>query len=109
MSKYSWPDAKAPIAEVKPHIREIHGDTVLDNYYWMIDYFKKGPDSTKVTDYLKAENEYLDTMMSDSGGLRDHLFTELKSRIKEKDESVPVFKNGYFYYTKTEEGKQYYK
>lgn len=106
---YKWPDVKAPVAEVKPHNRIIHGDTVVDNYYWMIDYFKKGPDSTKAVDYLKAENAYTDTMMSGTKQLQADLFTEMKARIKEKDESVPVFKNGYFYYTRTEDGKEYYK
>lgn len=106
---YQWPTAKAPIAEITPFNRIIHGDTVVDNYYWMIDYFKKGPDSTKVVNYLKAENAYLDTMMKGTDKLQADLFTEMKSRIKEKDESVPVFKNGYFYYTRTEDGQQYFK
>jgi len=107
---YKWPQGiTAPIADIKPHNRSIHGDTVPDNYYWMIDYFKKGPDSTKVVDYLKAENKYLDTMMSGTKDFQKKLFEEMKARIKEKDESVPVFKNGYYYYTRNEEGKQYYK
>ena len=109
MEPMKWPDAKAPIAEIIPHNRIIHGDTVADNYYWMIDYFKKGPDSTKVVDYLKAENSYLDTMMKSTDAFQADLFKEMKGRIKEKDESVPVLKNGYFYYTKTEDGKQYFK
>ena len=109
MTEFKWPDAKAPVADIKPHKRILHGDTVIDNYYWMIDYFKKGPDSTNVVDYLNAENKYLDAMMSGSEVFRADLFKELKGRIKEKDESVPVFKNGYFYYSKTEDGKQYYK
>jgi oligopeptidase B len=109
METYKWPDAKAPVAEIKPYTRTIHGDTVVDNYNWMIDYFKKGPDSAKVVDYLTAENEYLDTMMSGSKNFREDLFKELKGRIKEKDESVPVFHNDYFYYSKTEDGNQYYK
>ena len=101
--------APSPIADKKEHWRTIHNDSVLDNYYWMYDYFGKGPDSTKVVDYLKAENSYLDTVMSGTNKLQADLFTEMKARIKEKDESVPVLKNGYFYYTRTEEGKQYYK
>jgi oligopeptidase B len=109
MDNYKWPDVKAPVAEIKPKERIIHGDTVTDNYYWMIDYFKKGADSSKVVNYLKAENAYLDTMMSGTKDLQADLFKELKGRIKEKDESVPVFKNGYFYYSRTEEGKQYSK
>lgn len=106
---YQWPAEQPPIAEKKAYNRTIHGDTVPDNYYWMIDFFKKGPDSTKVVDYLKAENTYLDTMMSGTRQFQANLFTEMKSRIKEKDESVPYFKNGYYYYTRTEDGKQYYK
>lgn len=109
MEPINWPDAKAPVAEILPHKRVMHGDTVVDNYYWMIDYFKKGPDSTKVVDYLKAENAYLDTMMKSTDTFQANLFKEMKGRIKEKDESVPVFKNGYFYYSRTEDGQQYYK
>ena len=75
----------------------------------MNDYFKKGPDSTRVVEYLEAENAYLDTMMAGTKQLQADLFQEMKGRIKEKDESVPVFDNGYYYYTRTEEGKQYYK
>ena len=101
--------ASFPVAEKKEHWRTLHGDKVLDNYYWMYDYFGKGPDSTKVVDYLKAENNYLETVMTGTKQLQADLSTEMKSRIKEKDESVPVFKNGYYYYTRTENGKQYYK
>ncbi len=106
---FTWPSAKAPVAPMKQHDRIMHNDTVTDHYYWMIDYFKKGPDSSLVIDYLKKENEYLDTMMKGAKPLREKLFIEMKSRIKEKDESVPVFRNGYYYYERTEEGKEYYK
>jgi oligopeptidase B len=98
-----------PVAEKKPHWRVLHGESVLDNYYWMYDYFGKGPDSTRVVEYLKAENAYLDTVMHDTKKMQTDLFAEMKARIKEKDESVPWFKNGYFYYTRTEDGKQYEK
>lgn len=104
-----FPDMKAPVAEKQEHIREIHGDKVNDPYYWMIDYFKKGKGSTKVVDYLKAENTYWEGMMKDTEPFREKLFQEMKARIKEKDESVPVFRNGYYYYTRTETGKQYFK
>ena len=104
-----FPDLKAPVAEKQEYIRNIHNDKVNDPYYWMIDYFKKGKDSTKVIDYLKAENTYWESMMKDTESFREKLFQEMKARIKEKDESVSVFRNGYYYYTKTEEGKQYRK
>lgn len=104
-----FPDLKAPVAEKKQHLREIHGDKVNDPYYWMIDYFKKGKDSTQVVDYLKSENSYWERMMKDTEPFRESLFKEMKARIKEKDESVPVFRKGYYYYTRTETGKQYFK
>ncbi|MGI9653187.1 S9 family peptidase [Chryseobacterium sp. RLHN22] len=104
-----FPDLKAPVAEKKQHLREIHGDKVNDPYYWMIDYFKKGKDSTQVVDYLKSENSYWEGMMKDTEPFRESLFKEMKARIKEKDESVPVFRKGYYYYTRTETGKQYFK
>ena len=101
--------ATPPVADKKEHWRDINGDRVLDNYYWMYDYFGKGPDSTKVVDYLKAENTYLNTVMGGTQKLQADLYTEMKSRIKEKDEGLPVFKHGYYYYTRTEVGKEYYK
>jgi oligopeptidase B len=105
---YKWPGGiAAPVAEKKEHTMEAHGDVRIDNYYWMNDFFKKGSDSTKVVDYLKAENAYTETMMADSKKFREDLYKELKGRIKEKDESVPYKDNGYWYYTRLEEGKNY--
>jgi oligopeptidase B len=73
----------------------------------MNDYFKKGPLSDKVVKHLQSENEYTESVLSDIRELRDTLFDEMKSRIKEKDETVPVLENGYYYYSRYEEGKQY--
>ncbi len=108
-AKAQFRDAMPPVADKKEHIRTIHGDKVLDSYYWMYDYFGKGPDSTKVVNYLKAENAYLDAVMNNTKTFQADLFSEMKARIKEKDENVPYYKNGYYYYTRTEEGKQYFK
>lgn len=108
-ANYQWPQIKSPVAPTKPVVRKLHGDAVTDNYYWMIDYFKKGLHSEQVVAYLEAENAYTDTMLKGTRNFQDALFNEMKARIKEKDETVPVFKNGYYYYTRTEEGKQYYK
>jgi oligopeptidase B len=107
--KIVWPVVMAPEAAVYPHIRKIHDDTVQDDYYWMIDYFKKGEKSQEVIDYLERENDYTSLMLQDTVDLQENLFHELKSRIKEKDESVPYYKNGYYYYSRTEEGNQYFK
>lgn len=105
-----WPEGvSVPLAAKKDTMFIAHGDARIDEYYWLNDYFKQGPDSSKVVDYLKAENAYLDTMMSGTRGFRDSLVKEMRARIKEKDESVPEFNNGYYYYTRLEEGKDYYK
>ena len=108
-TSYHWPDSiTAPVAEKKPKELTAHGDTRIDNYYWMDEYFTKSPDSTKVVEYLTAENKYYDTMMAATQTLQGNLYEEMKKRIKEKDESVPFFKNGYYYYSRQVEGKDYF-
>ena len=107
--KYKWPDtAKPPVADKKPKEFTAHGDIRVDNYYWMNDYFKKGADSTNVVSYLTAENNYYKAMMAGTETLQEKLYTEMRGRIKEKDESVPFFKKGYYYYTRLVEGKDYF-
>lgn len=106
---YQWPGATPPVAEKKDHETGMHGDQRNDEYYWMGDFFREGPDSDKVVEYLNAENAYTDTMMAGTAKFQGALFAEMKGRIKEKDESVPVFSNGYWYYTRSEEGEQYFK
>lgn len=108
-SKLWGEGVQPPVAEIKPRTFVLHGDTIVDNYYWMNDYFKKGPDSARVVNYLKDENAYTDAVMAPTKNFQENLFLEMKNRIKEKDESVPVFENGYYYYTRSDEGKQYYK
>jgi len=93
---------KAPIAERIPKKMEIHGDVRIDDYYWLNE--RENP---KVIDYLKAENTYYDEVMAHTKQFQEDLFEEMKSRIKEDDESVPYKKNGYYYITKYELGKQY--
>ena len=106
---YNWPvNLQVPVADIKSKELAGNGDKRIDDYYWMNDYFKKGPDSSKVVAYLEAENKYYDTMMSGSKPLQEKLYSEMKARIKEKDESVPVFKNGYYYYSRLVEGKDYF-
>ena len=98
-----------PFAEIKPRSFVLHDDTIVDNYYWMNDFFKKGPDSAKVVNYLKEENDYIEKVMAPTKNFQESLFHEMKNRIKEKDKSVPVYDNGYYYYTRSDEGRQYFK
>jgi len=106
---YNWPNVLPPVAAQKRYDTGMHGDTRIDEYYWMADFFTEGPDSEKVVAYLNEENNYTETMMEGTKQFQADLFAEMKGRIKEKDESVPVFRNGYFYYTRSDEGQQYYK
>jgi len=78
------------------------GDTRIDPYYWL-----NQRDSAKVLAYLNAENQYTNAMMRHTDSLQQRLFREMKSRIKETDESVPILVNGYYYYYRFEEGKEY--
>lgn len=103
MHPYEWPkDIKPPVAGKEPKEFTAHGDLRIDNYYWL-----NQRDNPAVIEYLNAENAYLDTMMSGTKALQEKLFAEMKGRIKEKDESLPYKSNGYWYYTRYEEGKQY--
>lgn len=104
---------EAPVAKVEPKELTVHGDTRVDDYFWMrlTDEQKeaeKPDEQTKaVVDYLNAENAYLEEVMKHTESLQDSLFNEIKSRIKEDDQSVPVSKNGYSYYTRYEKGADY--
>ncbi len=93
---------KPPVAEKIARELTIHGDTRIDNYYWMND--REDP---KVISWLNAENAYLDTIMAPEKALREKLFDEMKGRIKETDMSVPYLKNGYYYYSRFEKGQEY--
>jgi len=92
----------APVAPIKPHKINTNGHTRTDNYYWLRD--KNNPD---VIAYLEAENAYTQAKMAHTEALQEKLYQEMVNRIQETDSSVPVRIGKYFYYTRTEEGKQY--
>ncbi|PKP12710.1 MAG: oligopeptidase B [Bacteroidetes bacterium HGW-Bacteroidetes-3] len=81
---------------------EIHGDVRIDNYYWLND--RENPE---VIDYLNTENAYYEAKTAHTKQFQEDLFQEMKSRIKEDDESVPYKKNNYYYITRFEKGSQY--
>ncbi|MDC8003846.1 S9 family peptidase [Aureisphaera galaxeae] len=81
---------------------EKHGDVRVDNYYWLND-----KENEEVIDYLERENDYYEKMTAHTKDFQKDLFEEMKSRIKEDDQSVPYFYNGYFYITRYETGKDY--
>jgi oligopeptidase B len=106
-------DVKAPIAEKIPHELKIHGETRIDNYYWMRlsdeqkSAEKKDAQTQKVYDYLNAENDYCKAQMKHTEAFQESLYKEMIGRIKQDDASVPYFKNGYWYYTRYAEGQEY--
>ena len=91
-----------PIADIKEKKLVIHDDARVDNYYWLND--RENPE---VISYLEEENKYTDALLKSTKSLQERLFNEMKSRIKEDDNSVPYFYNDYWYTTKYEKGKDY--
>jgi oligopeptidase B len=98
-------DAQAPqppVAKKIPKVDVLHGDKRVDNYYWL-----RERDNPDVKAYLAAENEYADAVLKHTAPLQKALYDEMLGRIKQTDLSVPYRKRGYWYYSRTEEGKQY--
>ncbi len=91
-----------PVAKKVPHVTHPNGYTVEDDYFWL-----RQRDNPDVLAYLGAEDAYADAMMAGTTGLQDTLYKEMLARIKETDENVPYRRDGWFYYTRTEAGKQY--
>ncbi|WP_235830482.1 S9 family peptidase [Arthrobacter cheniae] len=101
-------DAPALVTPVPPPARKVpferthHGDTFVDHYEWMRD-----KESPELIEYLQRENAYTESVTQHQEPLRDAIFTEIKDRTQETDLSVPARKRGWWYYSRTEEGKQY--
>ena len=91
-----------PKAEKIPKELTLHGDTRIDPYYWLNER-----DNPEVIEYLKAENAYREAVMKHTEELQDKLYNEIIGRIKKTDMSVPYLDNGYYYYSRFEEGDNY--
>ncbi|MEO8103728.1 MAG: oligopeptidase B, partial [Betaproteobacteria bacterium] len=91
-----------PIAPRKPVSVEKFGDQRVDEYFWLRERTSPG-----VIDYLNAENAYTQAVLGPLKGLQETLYQDMLSRIKETDENVPYRKGEYWYYSRTEAGKQY--
>lgn len=83
---------EVPKAKIEPKQLTIHGDTRIDNYYWL-----NQRENPEVIAYLEAENAYTKGMMAHTEGLQEKLFSEIVGRIKQTDISVPYLDNGYYY------------
>ncbi len=91
-----------PNAKIQPDTTVMFEHTLIDNYGWM-----HNRDDPEVIEYLKAENKYTESMMRHTERLQEKLYQEILSHIKETDLSVPVKWGDYYYYSRTEKGKQY--
>jgi oligopeptidase B len=91
-----------PVAPMVDHREVRHGATVVDPYFWL-----REKSSPRVVEYLEAENAYTEAMTKDLKPFSDALYKEMLARIKQTDLSVPMRRGAYFYYSRTEEGKQY--
>jgi oligopeptidase B len=94
--------SQPPMTEKKAKTTNIHGETLVDDYFWLRE--KANP---AVLAHLKAEDAYTESVMKPTAALQDKLYNEMLSHIKQTDQSVPYHWGDYFYYTRTEEGKQY--
>lgn len=93
---------QVPVAKIIPTTLEKHGDVRIDNYFWLND--RENPE---VIDYLNKENDFYTAATAHTKQFQTQLFDEMKSRIKEDDESVPYLYNGYYYITRFETGSDY--
>src|SRR5580692_5718341 len=93
---------KPPVAKIVPKPSTTLGETRIDNYFWLRD--RQNPETIQ---YLEAENEYTKAEMQHTAELQAKLYQEMLGRIQQTDSSVPTKRDEYFYYTRTEEGKQY--
>ncbi len=91
-----------PVAKKVPKVDVYHGERRVDDYFWLRD--KQNPD---VAAYLEAENAYADAVMAPTQGFQERLYAELLGRIQETDLSVPYREGAFFWYSRTEQGKQY--
>jgi oligopeptidase B len=93
---------QAPVALRHPHPLELHGDHLQDDYFWL-----REREDPAVRAYLEAENAYAEALLAPTAALRETLYREMLGRIKQTDVSVPYRDGTYWYYARTEAGKQY--
>ncbi len=95
---------KPPVAKKIPYEMSAHGETRIDNYYWLRDDKRE---DTAVLDYLHAENDYGQAVMQTQQALQEKLLKEMVDRVPQRDSSVPYVKNGYRYQRRYDEGNEY--
>ncbi|MGB9179366.1 MAG: S9 family peptidase [Pyrinomonadaceae bacterium] len=102
MAQTNGDTVKPPVAKKIPKEDVTNGDKRIDNYFWFRE--KTNPEVIK---YLEAENAYTDALMKPTEEFQKKLYDEMLSHIKQTDTNVPYRLGDYYYYSRTEEGKQY--
>jgi len=93
-----------PMPEKRPHEMTLHGHTRVDEYFWLRDDTRKDP---QVLAYLEEENAYFDKVMEPFAAMQDTLFEEMTARLDPDESSVPYLKDGYWYYSRYEQEREY--
>ncbi|HTL05553.1 MAG TPA: S9 family peptidase [Gemmatimonadales bacterium] len=91
-----------PLAPRHPHPLVLHGERLEDDYFWL-----RERENPEVIAYLEAENRYADALLAPTRALQDTLYREMLGRIQQTDQSAPYRDGAYWYYSRTEEGRQY--
>lgn len=106
-------EMKPPIALIQPETLTVHNDSRIDEYFWMRlsdeqkDEGDKNPQTKEVLEYLRAENSYTEAVMKSTEKLQGELYDEMIARLDPTDQSVPYLYNGYYYYSRYQEGAEY--
>jgi len=93
-----------PMPAKRPHEMTLHGHTRVDEYFWLRDDTRKDPEMLA---YLEEENAYFEKLMEPVSGIQETMFEEMKARLDPDESSVPYLKDGYWYYSRYEPGKEY--
>jgi oligopeptidase B len=102
LATHASAQTSAPMAEKRPLTLSTHGVDRVDPYYWLND--REDPD---VIAYLNAENAHTDAQTAHLADLRTTLYDEMVGRLAQDDASAPYYENGFWYYTRYEEGREY--
>ena len=94
--------AQAPVIKKEPKVFDEHGKQRTDDYYWL-----SNPSDSNVIAHLKAENAHVDAALKHTEPLQKKIYEEIVARIPGKDQSLPVKRGDWWYYTRFEDGKQY--
>ena len=98
-------EIKPPVAKKEPKVLKIHGYELTDNYFWLRDRNEKR--NPEIIKYLEDNNKHVEAVMASTNDLQKKLYDEMIGRLKQTDTSLPTKIGDYWYYNKTQEGKNY--